>query len=117
MKKVTTKEFIWYAVSGLIIIAGLIFIILGIIGYNMQGPREYNFVKVAEDAINFEFRYLGLIFLAAGVILGVCALLFNAKKADRDVEKRIRREQRLASQSSQTFEVKKAVDFVEEKKE
>jgi len=42
-------------------------------------------------------------------------LLFNAKKADREVEKKVRREQRLAAQASKTIEVKKAVEIVEEK--
>ena len=53
----------------------------------MQGPYDNNFIKAAEEAINFEFRYLGLILLAAGVLLGVCALLYNAKRADKKFEK------------------------------
>ena len=117
MKNISTKEFIWYAISGLIIVAGLIMIVFGIVGYNMQGSYENNFIKIAEEGMPIGFRYLGLIFLAAGVLLGVCALLFNAKRADRDIEKKIRREQRLAAQSVQDIEVKKAVEIVEESKE
>ena len=115
MKKVTTKEFLWYLGCGLLGFIGLVAIIFGIIGYHMAGPSGTNFITEFEDKINFELRYIGLIFLAAGVVLAICVLLFNAKKADREVEKKIRREQRLAAQANSTIEVKKAVEIIEEK--
>jgi len=114
MKKVTTKEFIWYLACGLIIFLGLISIIFGIIGYHMGGPSELNFVKAFETKLKFELRYLGLILLGVGVAASIIVLLFNAKKADREVEKKIRREQRLAAQNNKTIEVKKAVEVIEE---
>lgn len=117
MKKVTSKEFAWYAVCGFIVFVGLISIIFGIIGYHMKGAADFNFIVQFEEKIKFELRYLGLIFLAAGVVLFLIVLLVNAKKADREVEKKLRREQRIAAQNNKTIEVKKAVEIIEEKAE
>ena len=114
MKKVTNKEFIWYLVAGLLAFIGVIAITFGIIGYHMKASASYNFVQTFEEKIKFELRYIGLIFIAAGVVLAVIALLFNAKKADREIEKKIRREQRIAAQNSKTIEVKNAVEVIEE---
>ena len=115
MKKVTTKEFIWYLAAGLLAFLGLVAIVFGIIGYHMAGPTGTNFILEFEEKIDFELRFIGLIFIAAGLLLAVIVLLVNAKKADREVEKKIRREQRLAAQANQTIEVKKAVEIIEEK--
>ena len=115
MKKVTNKEFIWYLGCGLLAFLGLVAIVFGIIGYHMAGPTGTNFILEFEEKISFELRYIGLIFVGAGVILAICVLLYNAKKADREVEKKIRREQRLAAQANSTIEVKKAVEIIEEK--
>jgi len=115
MKKVTNKEFAWYLACGILAVIGLIAIIFGIIGYHMDVPSGTNFITAFEDKINFKLRYIGLIFMGAGVVLALCVLLFNAKKADREVEKKVRREQRLAAQSSKSIEVKKAVEIIEEK--
>lgn len=115
MKKISTKEFIWYAGCGIVIIFGLICMIFGIVGYHMGGSLENNFVVQFESKLPFGLRYWGLIFMAIGVIAGVLVLLFNAKKADRDYEKKIRREQRLAAQNDNTIEVKNAVEVVTEK--
>ena len=97
MKKVTTKEFIWYLACGLIIFLGLICVVFGIIGYHMSSASGANFIETFETKIKFELRYLGLILIAGGVVLSVVVLLFNAKKADREVEKQQRRAARLAT--------------------
>ena len=115
MKKVTNKEFLWYLGCGLLGFLGLVAIVFGIIGYHMSGPTGTNFIAEFEEKIKFELRYIGLILIAAGVVLAICVLLYNAKKADREVEKKIRREQRLAAQANSTIEVKKAVEIIEEK--
>ena len=114
MKKVTTKEFIWYAVCGLIVFLGLVCVIFGIIGYHMSSSSGLNFIEAFEEKIHFELRFLGLILIGGGVALSIVVLLFNAKKADREVEKKVRREQRIAAQSSKTIEVKNAVEVIEE---
>ena len=79
----------------------------------MSSASGTNFIEAFESKIKFELRYLGLILIAAGVVLSVGVLLFNAKKADREVEKKIRREQRIAAQNSKTIEVKNAVEVLE----
>lgn len=112
MKKISTKEFIWYAAAGLVIVFGIICMIFGIIGYHM--PATNNFVKEFEAKIPLNLRIWGIIFMAIGVIVGVIALVVNAKKADREIEKKIRREQRLAAQSNMNIEVKSAVQVIEE---
>ena len=113
MKKVTTKEFIWYLGCGLLIFLGLICVVFGIIGYHMSSASGANFIETFEAKIKIELRFLGLILIAAGVVLSIGVLLFNAKKADREVEKKIRREQRIAAQNSKTIEVKNAVEVLE----
>ena len=111
MKKVTTKEFIWYLACGLIAFLGLVAIVFGIVGYHL--PSQLNFIEAFEEKIKFELRYLGLILIAVAVVFSIGVLLFNAKKADREVEKKIRREQRIAAQNSKTIEVKNAVEVLE----
>ena len=113
MKKVTTKEFIWYAVCGLIIFLGLVCVVFGIIGYHMTSSSGVNFVEALEEKIKISLRFLGLIFIGVGVAMSVIVLLFNARKADREIEKKIRREQRIAAQNSKTIEVKNAVEVLE----
>ena len=78
---------------------------------------EKNYVKQFEQNLGFELRYLGIIFMSVGAIVAVIVLVWNAKRADRDIEKRLRREQRLAAQQSQKIEVKNAVEVVVEQKE
>ena len=78
-------------------------------------PRSNNFVLDFEAKIHLGLRYWGIIFMAIGVIAGIIVLVVNAKKADREVEKKVRREQRLAAQSNMNIEVKSAVQIIEEK--
>lgn len=111
MKKISTKEFIWYAACGLVIVFGLICMVFGIIGYHLPKP---NFITDFEGKLPIALRYWGIIFMAIGVVVGIIALVVNAKKADREVEKKIRREQRIAAQSNMNIEVKSAVQIVEE---
>ena len=113
MKKISTKEFIWYAACGLVIVFGLICMIFGIVGYHM--PATNNFIRDFEAKIPLDLRIWGIIFMAIGVLVGVVALVVNAKKADREIEKKNRREQRLAAQNNMDIEVKSAVQIVEEK--
>lgn len=78
----------------------------------MSGSQ--NFITDFESKIPLQsLRLWGIIFMAIGVVVGLICLLVNAKKADRDIEKKIRREQRLAAQANQSIEVKNAVEVVE----
>ena len=112
MKKVTNKEFIWYLACGLIAFLGVVAVVFGILGYHM--PSQLNFVEELEEKMNFELRFLGLILIAGAVVLSIIVLLFNAKKADREIEKKVRREQRIAAQNSNNIEVKQAVEVIQE---
>ena len=112
MKKVTNKEFIWYLACGLIAFIGVVAVVFGILGYHM--PSQLNFVEELEEKMKFELRFLGLILIAGAVVLSIIVLLFNAKKADREIEKKVRREQRIAAQNSKTIEVKQAVEVIQE---
>ena len=112
MKKVTNKEFIWYLACGLIAFIGVVTVVFGILGYHM--PSQLNFVEELEEKMKFELRFLGLILIAGAVVLSIIVLLFNAKKADREIEKKVRREQRIAAQNSKTIEVKQAVEVIQE---
>ena len=113
MKKISTKEFLWYAGCGLVVVFGIMCMVFGIVGYHL--PSSNNFIKDFEAKIPLDLRIWGIIFMAAGVIVAIIALIVNAKKADREIEKKVRREQRLAAQNSMDIEVKSAVQIVEEK--
>lgn len=113
MKKISTKEFIWYAACGIVVVFGLICMVFGIVGYHM--PTANNFIRDFEAKIPLDLRIWGIIFMAVGVLVAVVALVVNAKKADREIEKKVRREQRLAAQSNMDIEVKSAVQIIEEK--
>ncbi len=78
-------------------------------------PAANNFIKDFEATIPLNLRIWGIIFMAVGVVVAIIALVVNAKKADREVEKKIRREQRIAAQNNMNIEVKSAVQIVEEK--
>lgn len=117
MKKISNKEFIWYLVCGVIAVFGILLMIFGIVGNHMTDVAyNDNFIKVFEDTNGIDLRLWGIIFMAIGVIVAVIVLLVNARKSDKEREKQIRREQRLAAEESETIEVKNAVEFVEEEK-
>ena len=79
-------------------------------------PASNNFIKDFEAKLKvLDLRTWGIIFMALGVVVAIVVLIVNAKKADREVEKKVRREQRLAAQSNMNIEVKSAVQIVEEK--
>lgn len=120
MKKVSGKEFAWYVAGGIFAIGGIALIIFGIIGSHMSVALADNFIKSAEEAlinaikVPFDFRVWGIILLALGMLIVVLTLNYNAKKADREIEKTIRRQQRLNAGVSSTVEVKSAVKYIEE---
>ena len=55
MKKVSVKEFIWYAACGIIVVFGIICMVFGIIGYHMPGGAN-NFVKTFEAKIPLDLK-------------------------------------------------------------
>ena len=114
------KEFAWYLVGSTISVLGIVLMVFGIVGHHLPLTGDNNFIKVAEqsliDAINipFDFRIWGLLIFVFGLIIDIIALMYNAKKADRDYEKKLRRQQRQDALKNSTIEVKSAVEIIEE---
>lgn len=119
-EKLSVKEFVLYAIASVIAIFGLILITFGIIGHHLNVPLDSNFVKNAENSlinaihIPFDFRIWGVLFLLLGVVILIIVLTAFARKSDRENERTIRRQQRLASAKTDAAEVKAAVEVVEE---
>lgn len=114
--KITVVEFVWYAIASVIAIFGIILMVFGIVGHHLPGALSNNFIKNAEANLPLSFITFGVILVAVGVVLGVIVLCVYAKKADRDIERTIRRQQRLAAQTNEVAGVKAAVEVVEEAK-
>ena len=120
--KMTGKEFAWYIVGGLFGMFGLTLMVFGIICHHLNVPQADNFIKNAESAvieaikIPFDFRIWGILFLLLGMLVVILTLNYNAKKTDREVEKTIRRQQRLNAGMNTSIEVKSAVEVIEEPK-
>lgn len=118
--KVTGKEFAWYLGGATIAAFGLILMVFGIVGHHMNVAADNNFIKVAENKlieaikVPFDFRVWGILVFVLGIAIVVIALVFNSKKADREVEKQLRRQQRQAALKDNTIEVKSAVEIIEE---
>lgn len=101
--KITKKEFIWYIISGILALLGITLIIFNIIGENISINPKDNWILNAEQAvmewskIAMNWRGYGLIFFALGVLISVIVLLVNAKEAERSVERKQRRQARVAA--------------------
>lgn len=118
--KVSGKEFAWYVVGGLITVFGIVLMVFSIIGHHMNVALENNFIKNAESAlinaihVPFDFRIWGVMFVIVGMFIVIVALNYNAKKTDREIEKTIRRQQRLNAGMNTSVEVKSAVEIIPE---
>lgn len=118
--RVSGKEFAWYLVGATIAVFGIILMVFGIVGHHIPLSGSDNFIKAAESSligaikIPFDFRIWGILIFVLGIAIDVIALVVNAKKADREVEKVLRRQQRQAALKDNTIEVKSAVEIIEE---
>jgi len=95
LKKLSFKEIVCYAISIFIAIVGLVFVILGIVGSNIDS--SYPLAKVQ---VGFSWRWIGLIIIGSSVIFTLVVLLVNARKVDRITERELRRKQRLTAMMS-----------------
>lgn len=119
MKKneMSVKEFVWCCIATLIAVFGIILMVFGIIGDHIGGPLSQNFIKNAEANFPLNFRIWGVIFVLIGVAVLVIVLCVFARKADRELERTVRRQQRLASANAEAaVGVKSAVEVVEAEK-
>lgn len=112
-KKIQFKELIWYFLAGILGFAGLFMMVFGIVGHHLGGSLEQNFIKQAEKNIVLDFRIWGIILLASSLVIALIALVYFARSADRDIEKAIRRQQRLNAQLTEGMEIKPAVQTIE----
>ena len=89
--KLSRFEIVFYTLSGLLFIAGIVFVILGIIA-DHASPNDP--LQNAQNAF-FSFRYFGLILLSSGTVIAVLSLLLFARGAEKRAEREERRKQRL----------------------
>lgn len=106
-RRISWKEWTFYAIAIVIALFGLSLMITGIIGDNLGVSLENNPIKAAEKdfiATGFamNFRNLGLVIIALGALVAIITLMVNAKKSDREHEKQLRRQERLSSDSEET---------------
>lgn len=114
--KVTTKEFVWYVISGILAFFGLTLVIFDIIGDNINVNSADNWIINAQKAviewskINMDWRAWGLIFFLLGALVAVITLSSFAKGADRLVEKEQRRQARLAASKESLPDQSKTIE-------
>lgn len=100
-KKLSRKEIAWYVIASIIATLGLIFLVFGIVGDNFPGAFEDNWIIASENVwlknwSHIGYRWWGVILIAGAAIIAVIALTVFAKEGDRDTERALRRQQRLA---------------------
>lgn len=95
LKKLSRSELICYSISVFVAVAGIVFLILGIVGDNISSS-----ISLAKIQANFSWRWIGLILMGAAIIFALIILLVNARKVDRITEKEQRRKQRLTAMMS-----------------
>lgn len=119
-RTVSGKEIAWYVIAGIFVMFGLTLMVFGIIGHHMNVALDDNFIKQAEDnlvnaiKVPFDFRIWGIMFVLLGAIITIITLNFNAKKTDRELERTVRRQQRLNAGMDTKMEVKSAVQIIED---
>lgn len=99
--KIKVQELVWYIISGVIFLGGLVLGILNVIGYYLPGPSSDNIIRQAENdlisalKIPLDFLGWGLVLIGLGTVIGVIALLRYAHIDNLEKDKVARRQQRL----------------------
>ena len=109
-KKLSKKEIAWYCIAAFFGLAGLVFLIVGIVGEHLPMLASDNGILVSEKAwltswSPLGYRYWGLILIGAAALLAVVCLTFFAREGDRDSERALRRAQRLGIAKEKEIEV------------
>ena len=99
-KKLSIKETVWYLISAFFGLAGLVFLVVGIVGEHLPVLASENGILLSEKAwlTNWSplgYRYWGIILILAATLLAVICLTLFAREGDRDVERAARRAQRV----------------------
>ena len=100
-KKLSGKELFWYVLCGLIAFTGLVSLVFGIVGEHFPGLYEDNWIAASENSwiktwSGLGYRYWGIILIVIAAFIVTIALTAFAKEGDRDSERALRRQQRLA---------------------
>lgn len=100
-KKLSNKELAWYVIAGIVGAVGLTSLVFGIVGEHFPGLYSDNWIAAGEAGwlkawSGLGYRWWGIILLAIAVFLAVVVANVFAKEGDRDVERALRRQQRLA---------------------
>ncbi len=100
-KKISNKELFWYVLAIIIGVLGLVSLVFGIVGEHFPGLYSDNWIAASENGwikawSGLGYRWWGIILIAIAVFITVVACNVFAKEGDRDVERALRRQQRLA---------------------
>ena len=106
--KLKKLEIFWYVLACIFAVAGLAFIVIGIVGDYLPVLASDNWIRTAEKEawpftwLNLGWRYIGIILICIGAFIAVLSLSLFAREGDRDAERKLRRAQRLAIESEPT---------------
>lgn len=109
-KKLSTKEIVWYSIAAFFALAGLVFLVVGIVGEHLPMLASENGILISEKAwltswSPLGYRYWGIILVGAAALLAVVCLTLFAREGDRDSERALRRAQRLGIAKEEATEV------------
>ena len=99
--KLTKKEIVFYSIAAVIGAVGLLFVVFGIVGSHFPGINEDNWIAASEKAwltnwSGIGYRWWGLILVGIAAVIACISLTVFAREGDRDSERALRRQQRLA---------------------
>ncbi|MGM9874145.1 MAG: hypothetical protein ACI31G_04475 [Bacilli bacterium] len=109
MKKMTKKqtkifEIVFYSIQGAVMLWGLTYVVLGLLGMYLPIPTSQNalndFSSFMQKTFGLPTLYWGLIIFAVGALIMVIALLKIAKGKDKEFEQHQRRQARLNIESA-----------------
>ncbi len=97
--KISGWERFWIVLASLFIVAGLFFIVLGIVGSYLPVEYSDNWILSSQAAfaakMHLSYRWFGVILLLVGTVVGTISLNLFERKSDADAERAERRAQRL----------------------
>lgn len=105
-RKIRTAEIVWYSIASFFAVAGLAFLVTGIVGDHLPMLASENGILISENAwlrnwSHMGYRYWGMILIGVGALVGVISLTAFAREGDRDEERALRRAQRLGKASTE----------------
>ena len=106
VNKISAWEKAWIVIASLFAVAGLTFIVFGIVGSHWGVTYSDNWILKSEvqfmSKMVLSYRWFGAILLIAGAIISVISLNFFERKSDADQERAERRAQRMKIMAEST---------------